>query len=429
MVPSCLLVADLIGALVLLTCSSGLVIHHRNNSLQDLFYHFRYKAYILQNMPQFSEESRQIGELIESEITHKKILSLQELTEKYHCDESDLPKILKKSAKSLFEICKKKNKTFGNELNQDMETVFLLFKATRNLPENHELIGLSKSLDNLDSFLDSQNVSDDVIIRTRLVEGIYRFMSTYADEKGVITVTSFPLSPTISQDRYSLSGDWLKLTPKYENDIVTYAKPEVVEEVISLLESNEKISAEITHSTTSAALLGVASENAIISGASIVEKGQKIRSGEHTSMLNPLGRGPSGGTGGHRYIFATNGVSDLYGANNWFDEYRVTFGTTENNRIKNLQEENVDLMDYHFMYGDGLNLGVRFPLNKVTYVYSESAHLENVKRWAAKYAPQAKVISLEAYRLINTFVETDEQNKRLSIEDLKNLLKQPKIRI
>lgn len=372
----------------------------------------------MESQPEVANKNQ---ELIVTEIQHKKLLTISELCQKHNCEEKDLPKILSTTAKELFKKCLKRDNPFGNELDENIETLFLFFYATREVSDNDQLTHMARSLDNLDTFLDSQGKGNNNLLRARLIGGIHLFMRNYADHQGMLTATSFPLSPTMEQAHYFLEGKWLRLSPKYEKDVVEYIRPEVLNEAIRLIEENTRYYADFTHSTTSPALEGISREKALVSGSQVLEKIGSHLTGEDSSMVTSDGTPFTGGTKGHRYIFARPGVHDSYGENHWFDEYRVSFGTNKEDVTRNLDEENVPLEDRIHMYGDGYSLGRRFPARNISHIYTEYVRVADVKKWSETNEISAEVISYEAVRFLNKHFFTDDRQNKLTLEQINSI--------
>ena len=83
---------------------------------------------------------------------------------------------------------------------------------------------------------------------------------------------------------YSADGDWVLMPEQkeYWNDLYKFVEKEVIKEIIELIKLGYR-KPDLTHSSGSAALPGIAKHKAILSAAETQARGEQIRTGEFTS--------------------------------------------------------------------------------------------------------------------------------------------------
>lgn len=343
------------------------------------------------------------------QIVNKKNLDLSGIAEKLGVDEKDIYNEVKNRIESLVKelhdaiSCREEN--LG--IFEIIYNLYLLSRDKNEIEKNNWLINFSDFQTFVQHFCANANSNSKAYIG----EYVNMFMNSefpvYPQAKQTRIMSILPqqlyyLVDNLKKkqlDVYLGDGEWV-LMPEPETklalDAFKFVDKKVIEEIVDILKEGYK-KPDLTHSSGSSALEGIAKHKAILSSKEAGDRGEKIKTGEYTSFVNSdlkegrrLGDVYANKEGVPHFLVGYNFV-------NWFNEYYVTFGINKNKQENSLIVKDEKIKDFG---SEGVLIGSEVPLENIDYVYCQKLYKNEVNKWVEKNCPWAKVISLEAYKIL-----------------------------
>ncbi len=343
--------------------------------------------------------------------------SLEEIANSAGVQPQELPQAMQKMALEIADVTRNTFFTVEEGYEKRIDFIYRCWAATRDLPEGHQLYTFARSLDSLDTFIqtylpDATNrLKGDLIERvTGFVEEVVHPSSDlhlYPKERGWSKASTFGI--------YTIDGDWIHIPGQYYHE--KYVEKQVVEEALRLKKENLLHPDEMYHATGSSILEGVARQKAILSTQRAHQKGESVQTGEYATYINRHDDKPVGYS---NTVYAGDCMEVTYGKSIWFDEFRMVFGISRS-KMANFLRQSGRTPDFKYRSEIGITLGPEVPLDTITSVYADSRHKERVEEWIKRNGlqEQMRFISLEAVSLAREY----------SDRNLGNLLTSPIIKL
>ncbi len=333
-------------------------------------------------------------------VTPRLPLTLDNLALREDISVSSLPEHLRKASSALKEYAQT-SYNLEDKMLPSLDFIYQCWQASRSLPPSHTLAKFAHTLDSFETFLATYMHATSSTTQVNLAQILDRFIYTNVHDQRILTVDD-PSSRSRNEfGTYNTGGEWVEL-PQYlssphERDYVDTA---VLREVIE--KRNELTEAEVYHSTGSASLRGIASQQAILASRMASQRGEEPIVGEYLTynidQINPGARKEL------ISVFAARHPKRGYALSRWFDEFHVTFGISIARQQAHLTKikspitlSQVELSD---MTGEGIQLGPEIPLDAVSTIYVDFAHKDSMIAWTKSHCPNANVVSYEAFEVL-----------------------------
>lgn len=316
---------------------------------------------------------------------------------------SGLPGKFARKVRECFQYADKNSSIIDTDLNPQIEFIYKVWHATRDIPCGHELATFSRGLDSFDSFLKQYGQGQSRQAVGNLMQRIDVFVRTELNILKLVDV--FPEGHRrrrLNSGIYNYEGDWIRLPgSRYYVEESRFADREVLQEIVATLDRTR--SAGLFHATGSAALEGIGRHGAILSARRARELGEPIKTGEYNTYIGWNGFSVSGGEGGLGNVYTLGSLSTSYALVRWFDEFDVVFGLSRERMERYLRDEKGhDKFYLSDFAGEGIRVGPEAPLKLVETVNTEVSFVPFMKNWVDKHAPHIQVRSLEADDLRNS---------------------------
>ncbi|KKR79048.1 MAG: hypothetical protein UU22_C0005G0021 [Parcubacteria group bacterium GW2011_GWA2_40_8] len=294
------------------------------------------------------------------------------------------------------------------QLMEELYSLYLLSQNNRDIPDD---ISWIENLRSFDQFCDYFCPDATPHAKAFIGHNVQRFIENVVHPSRDLQVYGRTLDVWGNGNRiYDQEGDWVLLPERFETmSGYRFAEKKIIEEIRSLVGGNY-VSSDYTHAAGSAALNGIAREQAILSAQEAVKAGIKPKTGEFVSYVHQESGKPS--TGILNSVYVDRG-GPKYGYNivKWFGEYFVTFGINKERQEEYLRSTDVRYggyfdnepgkeLSHDTLLNEGTLIGHRVPLSAVDVVYAWKTNEPQVQEWIKLNCPQAKFVSLEAAQIL-----------------------------
>lgn len=363
--------------------------------------------------PRKAELGTKKPELIETDLVEREKLTLDQVCAREGMTVDKLPDRFKEVAADFRDYCVD-SVSMSRSINPDIDFIYQCWQATRQLKPGHILYNFSKSLDSFDSFIQTYLPDTNSELRGKMIERIDMFRYYQMNVRRIIEVWDQEDRHADQDGIYEYLGEWVRLSGGRDY-YAKYADAAIIREVIEILKSGG-LPANLYHATGSAALDGIQRHGALLASHKAIEKGEVIKTGEAVTQSWKPGAGN---------VYTEESFEEFgYATVRWFDEFKVGFGTTKDSVLKYRSgEKGKKDIWFHNLAGEGIRIGTDLPLRFITLLTTEYEHLDKLRAWARKNAPQAKIVSAEAISLINgIWGESFSKLHRFKLEEWVQLL-------
>ncbi len=287
-------------------------------------------------------------------------------------------------------------------------------------------------LDSFDAFFDYFCDGCSWDLKTYLQGWIGHFVKQKVNPQRVLELHPFWSNQREAIERkelniYEAGGEWC-LLPEKRKGVYEFVEVSVIDEIIKLLESGERIDPGYIHGSNSVVLEGIEKYGALLSAAELTKRGEKIKGGAYSREVPD----PDKFCGwGAIYVHDGNKSKGSYVMPEWFDEFEVSFGIDRNKQYEYLRNRPGGMKDVgpDVEGTGGYKIGSEVPLSHVTHIFCSKVHKSEVEVWAQKNVPQTKVISLEAANVLSEYqMKIYHFGLQRGIRDFKEVWEQLKTR-
>lgn len=377
-------------------------------------------------MSDFEQQFKTNGEksLLVNSLEKRNLPTVEDVCRDENCNAEELPGLLAERTKDILDYCRKHSSIIDDELSPQIDFIYRCFASTRGTPASVDLSGFSKSLKDFESFIAQYAKGVPRRAIGNLMERIDRYTRAVVHPSRIITV--FPENHRMhgKLSIYKSEGQWIQLPSESDWSAREYVEMDVLEEIVNLQETGYT-RPDLYHATGSASLSGIAKHKAILSARRARELGEDVKTGEYNTYIGWQDYSVSGGREGLSSIYTSRSPHTGYSIARWFDEYHLVFGLSIE-RIARYLKEHKGETDIRFadFAGEGIRIGPEAPLELVDVIYGEHIYLDDLDRWKSKYAPHARIVSLEADELLRSRGEQDFYSSSRGIKNWKSLLSQ-----
>jgi hypothetical protein len=343
-------------------------------------------------------------------------------------EQATLPEVIEKfgiEMTAFEEELRKGESSVDDERFPLFDTLYALYKASNEGAASEDEREQLNHFRSRDAFLARFCPEATPYSRAWITRYIQAFIEQRIHPERTIRTSTRGMLEGANRDIYTAKGEWVLMPEKYFwGHSYEYADKQVIEAAVELLEKGYR-RPDFSHTTASAALEGIAQHGAILSTQEILKKGLKPATGEFTSQVgretgiaHDMFSYDEGFGRGLGSVYASRGeVYYGYHTLHWFDEYRVSFGINKQQHEESLKV-NPDKARHDRGIEDwgseGVMLGSEVSLESVELVAAPMQYLEEVKTWAQKACPHARVYPVEALELLRS---EDETMGRVAIEE------------
>lgn len=291
-----------------------------------------------------------------------------------------------------------------------LKFVYETYLATRSVSEKDVLATFSNSLDNFEGFRKNylKDASEHQI--RDFFNGVNFFRDQVIHPSRKLTLFDAGIERHLWQGIYMYHGDWVlipEVKKRYSFEVVDRS---VIIDAIKLKKLGFR--SELSHTTASAALDGIAKFHKIISSELLEKLREPIQTGEYATDRMKA----------HEVYASENDCHKGYDVIRWFNEYPIAFAFPLDKQKEYIEKK---FPKHPFLYrffwtSDGMYVGPEVPLENVTHMVTDHQNLDEAKTWAAKNAPNLIITSFDAYNLWRM-----EKDSERGFDRLEDLLKLP----
>lgn len=337
-------------------------------------------------------------------------LTLEEIYQKYDCDQETFPEVFEKQVVSPIKevirgMVKERNFSYDAIIAEELfDPLYQVWQATRELPPEYPLYELAQRLESFESFYESYFSGKPQDFQGPLITYFDMYLNFCHNPMEIRTVWIGPKEQrrTLGLRQYPPEKTWISLEENNRGNTTEVTTLEVLKQAHCLHEMELESEDLIFHSTGSSALAGIGEEEAILSASALLRRGGNLRSGEFVTLgqYNPTLNRPD--SPGLADVYGSPGTVSSYGYSRWFDEYEVVFGLDREKVRRRLLEETGKEPFLRYS-SEGACLGPRVPLDEATLLLTPNKHLPKLRAWAKEHAPEAVVTSTEAWKVAQRY--------------------------